>query len=176
MKSANANRSLQCPAVALLVAGLAADVFLSGCSNVTRERYHDDLVRVSEHSTIHLLNVHSSTDTEILTIWGRDFKDVRGLNPCYLTITNRHLILFVTGREYDGGQAVVHLADTSTKEIRDFPAHDSKIGSNIGASETNRFERVLSVDGDKLVIEGAFLDNRYKYLIDLSKPRFERQE
>ena len=157
----------------------AAAIFcisLSGCSHATRQRYRDDLVKITEQSTIRLLNVHGSTDTEVLTIWGRNFKDVRGLDPCYLAVTNKHVILFVTGKDFDGGQAVVHLADTSTRKIQDFPAYDSNIGSNIGAAETNRFERVLKLDGDKLVIEAGFLDRRYKYFIDLSGPRFEREE
>jgi hypothetical protein len=134
------------------------------------------LVKVAEHSTINYLNIHASSDTEVLTIWGCDFKDVRGLNPCYLSITNKHLVLFVTGKHYDGGQATVHLADLSKKTIRDFPAYDSNIGSNIGATNTNRYERVASVDGDKLTIEAAFLQRRYKYVIDLARPRFEREE
>ena len=93
-------------AVALILCAI-----FSGCSHATRQRYRDDVVEITEHSTIQLLNVHGSTDTEVLTIWGRDFKDVRGLDPCYLVITNKHLILFVTGKDFDGGQAVVHLAN-----------------------------------------------------------------
>ncbi len=176
MKPANIIRSFQCSAVALLVTGLAAVVFLSGCSSVTNEGYRDDLVSIREHYTIQYFNVHGGHDTEILTILGHDFKDVRGLNSCYLTITNRHLILFVTGRGHDQQQAVVHLADTSTHQIRDFPAYDSSIGRSIGASEADDFQRVLSVEGDKLVIEGAFRDVRNRYFIDLSKPRFEKEE
>lgn len=147
-----------------------------GCAQSVRVRYQDDLVKVTERSTVNLLNVHASSDTEVLTIWGRDFKEVRGLNPCYLPVTNKHLILFVTGRSFDGGQATVHLADTATRTIRDFPAYDSQIGRNIGVNKTNRFERVVSVEGDKLTIEAAFLERRYKYVIDLATPRFEREE
>jgi hypothetical protein len=143
---------------------------------VVRQRYHNDLVTITEHSTIQYLNVHGGTDTEVLTMWGRTFKNVRGLDPCYLEIPNRHMVLFVTGRTYNGGQAVVHLADTATRRIRDFPAHDSKIGYNIGPDKTNGVERVFSLDGDKLIIEARFLDERSKYFIDLSVPRFEREE
>jgi hypothetical protein len=149
---------------------------LSGCGHSTSVRYQDELVKVAERSTINFLNVHASSDIEVLTIWGRDFKEVRGLNPCYLSITNKHLVLFVTGKDYDGGHATVHLADVSNRTIRDIPAYDSHIGSNIGATETNRYERVASVDGDKLTIEAAFLERRYKYVIDLARPQFEREE
>jgi hypothetical protein len=168
------SRLYQLPTLALAAA--AAVLSLSGCGHSTRVRYQDGLIKVTERSTINFLNVHASSDTEVLTIWGRDFKDVRGLNPCYLPVTNKHLILFVTGRSFDGGQATVHLADTATRTIRDFPAHDSQIGRNIGANKTNRFERVLSVEGDKLTIEAAFLERRYRYVIDLAKPKFEREE
>ncbi len=149
---------------------------LAGCGHSARVRYQDELVKVTERSTINYLNVHASSDTEVLTMWGRDFKDVRGLDPCYLSMTNKHLVLFVTGKSYDGGQATVHLADVSNRTIRDFPAYDSHIGSNIGATKTNRYERVGSVDGDKLTIEAAFLERRYRYVIDLARPQFEREE
>ena len=162
------------PVLALTTA--ATLVSLAGCGHSARVRYQDDLVKVTERSTINFVNVHASSDTEVLSIWGREFKDVRGLNPCYLTITNKHLVLFVTGKSYDGGQATVHLADVSNRTIKSFPACDSQIGRNIGAAETNRYERVMSIAGDKLTIEAAFLERRYKYVIDLVKPNFEREE
>src|SRR5437868_5293764 len=102
------SRFNQLPALALAAA--VTVLSLSGCGHSTRVRYQDELVKVTERSKINFLNVHASSDTEVLTIWGRDFKDVRGLNPCYLPVTNKHLILFVTGRSFDGGQATVHLA------------------------------------------------------------------
>ena len=161
----------------VLASATATTLFsLAGCGHSARVRYQDALVEVTERSTINFLNVHASSDTEVLTIWGREFKDVRGLNPCYLSITNKHLVLFVTGKSYDGGQATVHLADVSNKIIKDFPAHDSHIGRSIGATETNQYERVARIDGDKLTIEAAFLKARYKYVIDLARPKFEREE
>jgi hypothetical protein len=147
-----------------------------GVPGSARVRYQDQLVKVTERSTINYLNVHASSDTEVLTIWGRDFIDVRGLNPCYLSITNQHLVVFVTGKDYDGGQATVHLADLSNRTIRDFPAYDSHIGSNIGGTETNRYERVLKVEGDEVTIEARFCDDRYLFFIDLAGHKFEREE
>jgi len=155
---------------------LLSFVLLCGCAHENRVRYRDDLVEITERSTIQFLNVHGSTDTEVLTIWGREFKDVRGRNPCYLQIPGRPLILFVTGRDFDGGQATVHLADLTTKKIVDFPAYDSHVGSEIGEPKPNWYERVAKVDGDQLVIEAAFSDRRFVYFIDLSKPRFVREE
>jgi hypothetical protein len=151
-------------------------VTLVGCVPETRVRHQDALVKVTEKSTVNLLNVHASSDTATLTIWGQEFKEVRGRNPCYLPIPNSPLILFVTGRTFDGGQAVVHIANTSTHKTVSFPAYDSHIGSEIGEPTKDRFERVASVEGDKLIIEAGFLDARYKYFIDVSKPKFERQE
>ena len=104
------------PVLALTTA--ATLLSLAGCGHSARVRYQDDLVKVTERSTINYLNVHASSDTEVLTMWGRDFKDVRGLDPCYLSVTNKHLVLFVTGKDYDGGQAIVHLADVSNRTIR----------------------------------------------------------
>jgi hypothetical protein len=160
----------------ILALTVAAVLFLSACGRSTRVRYEDELVKVTERSMINFINVHASSDTEVLTIWGRDFKDVRGLNPCYLIVTNKQIILFVTGKTFDGGQATVHLANLSTRKIQDIAAHDSHIGANIGATETDRYERVASIDGDKLTIEAAFLERRYKYVIDLAASRFEREE
>lgn len=154
----------------------AASLLLAGCGHSTRVRYQDALVKVTEQSRINYLNVHASSDTEVLTIWGRDFKDVRGLNPCYLSITNKNLALFVTGRDYNRGQATVHLADLDSRTISEFAAYDSHIGCNIGATNTDRYERVASLAGNKLTIEAAFLERRYKYIIDLSGPKFEREE
>jgi hypothetical protein len=158
-----------------LVATVAL-LILSGCGHSTRVRYQDELVKITERTTVNFINVHSSSSTEVLTIWGREFKQVRGRNPCYLTVTNKHLILFVTGKDYDGGQATVHLADLSTRKIEDIPAYDSHIGSNIGDAKTNYYERVANIEGDKLTIEAGFLERRFKYVIDLAKPKFEREE
>jgi len=77
-------------------------------------------------------NVHASTDIEILSIWGRDFENVRGIEPYYLAIPDRHLLLFVTGDESGRGQTVVHLANTETHKIADFPANGSYIGRDFG--------------------------------------------
>ncbi len=160
----------------LVAAGVAVCISLSGCNHETRLRYRDDLVEITERSTIQFLNVHASSDTEVLTIWGRDFKDVRGRNPCYLRIPGRSMILFVTGRDFDGGQAIVHLANTSTKQIVNFPAYDSHIGSEIGEPKPNCYERVAKIDGDRLVIEATSTSRHFEYFIDLSEPRFEREE
>jgi hypothetical protein len=35
---------------------------------------------------------------------------------------------------------------------------------------------VATVEGDKLKIDAAFLERRYKYVIDLARPRFEQEE
>lgn len=149
---------------------------LSGCGHSTHVRYQDDLVKVTERSTINFINVHASSDTEVLTIWGREFKDVRGRSPCYLRIPGRPMILFVTGRDFDNGQATVHLADTSSRRVVDFSAHDSRIGSNIGPPGTNWYERVASVQGQQLAVEAAESNCHYKYSIDLATPSFEKEE
>ena len=157
-------------AVILLMASM------TGCVPSIKQRYKDDLVEISERSRINLLNVHSSKDTEVLKIWERTYDDVRGRNPCYLRIPGRPMIIFVTGKDWDNGQATVHLANIDTKEIHSFPAYDSHIGSNIGEPRTDYFEKVLSVDGDTLVIEAGFLDRRSRYTVDLSRHLFIREE
>ena len=157
------------------VATVIIALSVCGCAHENRFRYRDELVEIREHSTIQILNVHASSDTEVLTIWGRSFNDVRGLDPCYLRIPGQPLILFVTGRDYDNGKAVVHLANTATHEIRDFPAYDSHIGSSIGQTGPSS-ERVTDVQDNILVIEAAGFERRSKYFIDLKVPRFIREE
>jgi len=39
----------------------------------------------------------------------RTYDDVRGLNPCYLSIPGTSLILFVRGRDFDNGQMLSDL-------------------------------------------------------------------
>jgi len=157
-------------------AGVAITFLLSACGHDTRTRYADDLVDITDHSAINYFNVHWSKDTAVLTIWGREFKDVRGREPCYLKIPGRQMILFVTGRNFDGGQAVVHLADISTRKIIDIPAYDSGIGSSIGEPKEGWFERISKVDGDQIVVEAACIGRHYEYFITLSPPRFLREE
>lgn len=162
----------------ILVSFLALFAILSACSCVRKDRlrYRDELVEVRELSKINLLNVHSSSDNEVLIIWGKRFNDVRGRNPCYLRIPGKPLILFVTGRTWDHGQAVVHLANTESHAILDFPAYDSSIGRCIGDPESNYFEKVESVNGDELVIVSGFNDRRFRYVINLKHPSFVREE
>jgi len=154
----------------LIIFGLA----FAGCAHETRPLYRDSLVEVTEHLSIQILNVHGSTSKSVLTIWGRTFDEVRGQDPYYLQLPGRPIVLFVTGRDFDDGQATVHLANTLTHEIRSFPAYDSHIGSNIGMKY--EFERVTSLTDDILVIEANLSDRKYRYRIDLREPRFIREE
>jgi len=147
----------------------------AGCEQVVRVRFSDALVKITERSTIQYLNVHDSKDVEVLSLWNHDYLNVRGNNPCYLRLPGRTLILFVTGLDFDGGQAIVHLADTSTRQVEEFPAYDSHIGSCIGGAESNQSERIVSLDGNLLTIEATLSDRHFTYLIDLSGPRFVRE-
>jgi hypothetical protein len=155
---------------------LVAILATCGCVREDRLRYRDDLVEVRELSKVNMLSVHSSRSSEALFIWGKRFTGVRGRNPCCLRIPGKPLILFVTGRTWDHGQAVVHLANTESRTIQDFPAYDSSIGANIGDPKPDYFERVQSVNGDELVIVAGFLDRRFRYVINLKSPSFVREE
>jgi len=144
---------------------------LCSCVRESKVRYEDQFVKITERSVINLANVHASRDTEVLTIWGQDFLHVRGLNPCYLTVTNTPLLLFVTGRRYENEEAVVHLADTSTHEIISIPAGRCWIGENIGRDETNNWERIIASSKTNVVIEAGSPGLEFKYFIDLTTHR-----
>jgi hypothetical protein len=98
-----------------------------------------------------------------------------------LAIPSKDLILFVTGHDENGrGKAVVNVANLQTKKVQSFPAYDSHIGRGIrtetGGLPWDRFERVESVNGDRIVIYAGFWDRRYRYYLDLAKPAFEKEE
>ena len=61
-----------------------------------------------------------------LKIFGKSFEPVRGLAPYYLRLPDTNLILFVTGRTYDDGQATVHIANLSTHKLQSFPNSGSR--------------------------------------------------
>ena len=122
------------------------------------------------------LNVHGGSDTMVMHIFDKTYRNVRGWKPFYLPLPDTNLILFVTGRSYDDGQATVHIANLATRKIQSFPAHDSHIGANIFPSpDPKRFERVRSFDGRHLITEARFLDNWFIYFLDLAKPEFEKE-
>jgi hypothetical protein len=147
-------------------------VLLCSCSRSARVAYQDEKVKVLRKGTVNLMNVHASA-------FGETCEDVRGQAPFYLEIPGKDSILFVTGRTYDNGQATVHVLNYKTRQEISFPAYDSQIGANIvSAAKANdqRFEKVESIDGDKLVIAAGFLDRRFRYFIDLNVPEFEKEE
>jgi hypothetical protein len=151
-------------------------LLIVGCSTAAPLRYRDDLVTVTDKNTVHYLNIESSTSDEILTLWGREYHHVRGANPCYLRLPGRPEILFVTGRTWDNGQAMVHLANTETHRVAEFPAYDSNIGRNIGPETAKQGERVSKIEGNSLIIVSHDSQGYYVYLIDLARPAFIEED
>ena len=130
-----------------------------------------------EKGTVDYLNVHASRDEAVLNIFEKSFRPIRGQAAYSLKLPDTNLILFVSGRTYNDGQATVHIANLTTRTIQSFPAHDSHIGGNISSNSTpQQFEQVESLKDDKLVIKAGFLDRRFSYWIDLKKLEFEREE
>ena len=153
------------------------------CANASTEViYKDDKVTVTEtiHSYIPFSAHAGISDTISITVFGKTYKDVRGCQPYYLEIPGTNLFLFVTGPDHNGnGNAVVHLVNPNTKIEKNFRAHDSHIGSNICPKEEQtgqRFEKIESVTTNEVVISAGFLDRRYRYYLDLTKPAFEKEE
>ena len=148
-------------------------VTLCSCSHSTNTTYEADKVKVLHKDTLNLVNVHASHDEMWLVAFGKTYKEVRGQAPFYLEIPGKNSILFVTGRTHDDGQATVHVLNYRTGKEINFPAYDSSIGSNISSGGT---EKVVSVNGQKVIISAEFLDRRYRYYLDLEKPEFEKEE
>ena len=151
------------------------------CSASTKEVYKDEVITVTE--TVRSLVPFSPHvgiyDTISIHVFEKTYKNVRGWKPYHLEIPQKNSILFVTGRDYDNGQATVYIVNLKTKKALSFPAHDSHIGSNICPKdkETEQgFEKVESVTGDKLVITAGSLDTRFRYFLDLKEAKFEKEE
>ena len=105
---------------------LATLLLACGCSHYTKPLYKDQNVEVIQKGTVNYLNVHASHDHNALKIFGKSFEPVRGLAPYYLRLPDTNLILFVTGRTYDDGQATVHIANLSTHKLQSFPNSGSR--------------------------------------------------
>jgi hypothetical protein len=146
---------------------------LCSCAHSTKTVYQDDKVKVVNRDTINFLNVHASHDEMWLEAFGKTYKELRGQAPFYLEIPGKDSILFVTGKTYDDGQAIVHVLNVKSGREFNFPAHDSRIGSYISSDDT---ERIESVNGEKVIITAKVLDRRYRYFLDLGKPEFEKEE
>ena len=157
------------------ILGCTVLVIICGCSHYTKPRFKDQNVEVIEKGTVNYLSVHSSHDEAVLKIFGKSFRPIRGQAPYYLSLPDTNLILFVSGRTYDDGQAIVHIANLSARKIQSFPAHDSHIGGDIGSTESGRFERVKTFDGRHLVIEARFTINSFIYFLDMQKGEFEKE-
>jgi hypothetical protein len=125
---------------------------------------------------VNLLNVHASHGYFELSAFGKTYSEVRGYIPFYIPIPEKKSILFVTGRDFDNGQATVHVINLETKKEIQFPAYDSQIGSNIRTNNTGTSEVVESIDGNRIVIHAEGFRSTFRYYIDLSEPKFEKEE
>lgn len=155
---------------------LASAVLLAGCVKSTKTTYSDQNVTVVFKDTANLLNVHASHGYFELTVFGQQYDEVRGYIPFYIPIPEKKSILFVTGRDYDNGQATVHVINLETKQHIKIPAYDSHIGSNIRTNNTDSSEIVEKIDGDKIVIRAEGFDRSFRYYIDLAAKTFEKEE
>src|SRR4051812_32098830 len=88
---------------------------LIGCMKTTKVVYSDKDVSVTLKDTVNFVNVHASHGFFEMTVCGVKYSEVRGWIPFYISIPERNSILFVTGRDYDNGQATVHVVDLKTK-------------------------------------------------------------
>jgi hypothetical protein len=152
---------------------------LCSCSHLTETIYEDSKVKVINKSTVIYFMVHAGRDEDWLVASGKTYKKVRGQAPFYLDLPTRSSILFVTGRTYDNGRATVHVLNYKTGGTMKFTANDSGIGDNILSASRmtdEQFEKVESLEGDKLVIVAGFLNRRFRYFIDLGKSEFEKEE
>ena len=166
------NKKIFCALISLM--------FLSSsCIPSCKSIYKDDKVSVKEKSLVNILNVHASKDTITITVFGKNYEDVRGNPPYYLEIPGKDSILFVTGYTFDNGQATVHIVNLSTKQETNFPAYDSSIGEGICTTNSQTadwFEKIESINGDKLQISAAMTNRRLHYYLDLQKSEFEKED
>ena len=144
----------------------------------TKTVYSDKNVTVKLKDTVNFITVHASHGYFEMTVCGVKYPEVRGWIPFYVPIPEKDSILFVTGRDFDNGQATVHVVNLKTKNEIHFPGYDSDIGRNI-RNDGGSYEKVKEIRDDKLVIcaGSASLTNcEFQYFIDLKKPEFEKQD
>ena len=161
----------------------AMSLSVTGCVKTTKVVYSDKDVSVTLKDTVNLINVHASAGFFEMTVCGAKYSEVRGWIPFYLTIPQKDSILFVTGRDYDNGQATVHVVNLKTKTETHFPAYDSRSGSNIRNTNNvdefgnvEMFENVENLNGDEVVIAAGASNIRYRYYLNLQKSEFEKEE
>ena len=154
----------------------ASGLIFVGCKKTSQVVYSDENVSVSSKDTFYLVSVHSSYDYREMTVCGAKYSEVRGCNPFYLSIPERDSILFVTEPGHDNRQATVHIVNLKAKTEVHFPAYDSHIGNSIGTNYPDRSEMVGKIDGNKIIIHAEGFNSSYKYYIDLSGPKFEKEE
>jgi hypothetical protein len=160
--------------IGLLKLGLATALLVAGCIKSTKPVYSDPNVTVVYKDTANLANVHASHGHFELTMFGKTYSEVRGYIPFYVPIPEKNSILFVTGRE---ARAVVHVVNLQTKAVVQIPAYHSHIGRYIRTNNTGAAEWLDKVDGNKITIHArGFVDNSYRYYLDLGEKKFEREE
>jgi hypothetical protein len=140
--------------------------------------YSDDKVTVTEtlHSYIPFSAHVGISDTISIAVFDKTYENVRGYIPFYLTIPENNSILFVTGRDYDNGQAEIHLVNLNTKKEIHFQAYNSHLGSNIRQTNDWCYERIESLKDDKVIISAGRTNCQFRYYLDLKNSKFEKEE
>ena len=156
-----------------LAAGLGTTLLLCSCLSTSKNVvYEDERVVVTERVSFYVIppNVHAGSDTISMRLFGKRYKEVRGTPPYYLEIPGTESILFVTGRDYDEGQATVHIVDLKTKKRFSFAAHDSHIGSDIGAGEF-----IEGLGDGKFIVSSERFNCRFTNYLDLKTKKLEKE-
>jgi hypothetical protein len=105
-------------------------------------------VRRMEHSMAGNRTPAAAPST--LKIGGREFKDVLGYPPYYLTITQYDAVLFVT-RVNDGGSNLFHILNLKTGREEQIKTR-SDFGLNIGATGDAFRNYIVSAKPDEVVV------------------------
>lgn len=143
---------------------------MAGCSD-KKDSLSERIVSKREHTLQSVLNVHGSP-LKVLTIDGKRFEHVRGVEKFYLELTKTNAVLFVVDNR--DTPVIYHIYKLDTREdIQIKEVSISGFGRDIGA--TNSSDSIEEVGDGKIVLTtvgrdmDSVITDKYLICLDLEK-------
>jgi hypothetical protein len=151
----------------------------TSCYRLHYSSYKDANVKAVTIQPMFLIfpSAHADGFRQDVKVNGRTYRDVRGLDPCYINVPAIGCILFVTGNNVRSAQATVYLFNLATKQMTQVDAGHSPFGSYIGWSgpyPRGATNYVASADSNGLVLVTEYDEKRVTEYLDLRNKRLEK--
>lgn len=112
-----------------------------------------------------------------LKVFGKTYRDVRGLEPYYINVPALDSILFVTGNNVGQAKATFYLVSVATHQVTKVDGDDSPFGIYIGWDGTyppGATNYIASADTNGLVLVTGDSQKRVREYLDLRTKTLER--